>query len=335
MASSKSRALTRDIILSAALELVDDAGLSALSLRSLGKRLGVSQAAFYRHFPDKAALLEGICEQLWRLTYERFLALVQGADGVHDDATHDAAAPGTSATPGAPAASGASATPASAEPDPSHDAGPGPDSSPAITPQTAPDQELQAQEYIRQYANCLRATLQDHPNTVILLMTHPISTPEQLSLLAGVLASLARSGFTPTTDTLALITSVSVYTTGFVAAEVVPPAGTSEVAVAKPGSPTPAAPSSTAEPIAKTVAPTDANSADTVTSPAAASTSAAPTGGADDAVVAGTEDLMAVSAMLDPADAAALQPLIGEVLAGKWDFSAQFERGLEAILRGW
>lgn len=260
MASSKSRALTRDIILSAALELVDDAGLSALSLRSLGKRLGVSQAAFYRHFPDKAALLEGICEQLWRLTYERFLALVQGADGVHDDA-----APGASATA------------------------------------AAPDQALQAQEYIRQYANCLRATLQDHPNTVILLMTHPISTPEQLSLLAGVLASLARSGFTPTTDTLALITSVSVYTTGFVAAEVVPPAGTSDDAVAKPGSAAPAAPSE----------------------------------GADDAIAAGAEDLMAVSAMLDPADAAALQPLIGEVLAGKWDFSAQFERGLEAILRGW
>lgn len=282
MASSKSRALTRDIILSAALELVDDAGLSALSLRSLGKRLGVSQAAFYRHFPDKAALLEGICEQLWRLTYERFLALVQGGDAALDDAAPGApAASGASATAAAPAASGASAV-------------------------SAPDQALQAQEYIRQYANCLRATLQDHPNTVILLMTHPISTPEQLSLLAGVLASLARSGFTPTTDTLALITSVSVYTTGFVAAEVVPPAGTSDDAVAKPGS----------------------------AAPAAAPTPAAASGGAD-AVVAGAEDLMAVSAMLDPADAAALQPLIGEVLAGKWDFSAQFERGLEAILRGW
>ena len=294
MASSKSRALTRDIILSAALELVDDAGLSALSLRSLGKRLGVSQAAFYRHFPDKAALLEGICEQLWRLTYDRFLALVQGADGVHDDA-----APGASATASAPAAPGAPAASVPARPDPSPDTEP--DSSLAITPQTAPDQALQEQEYIRQYANCLRATLQDHPNTVILLMTHPISTPEQLSLLAGVLASLARSGFTPTTDTLALITSVSVYTTGFVAAEVVPPAGTSDDAVAKPGSAAPAAPSE----------------------------------GADDAIAAGAEDLMAVSAMLDPADAAALQPLIGEVLAGKWDFSAQFERGLEAILRGW
>lgn len=300
MASSKSRALTRDIILSAALELVDDAGLSALSLRSLGKRLGVSQAAFYRHFPDKAALLEGICEQLWRLTYKRFLALVQGADAALDDAAPGApAAPGASATAAAPAAS------APARPDPSPDTEPG--SIPITTPQTAPDQALQAQEYIRQYANCLRATLQDHPNTVILLMTHPISTPEQLSLLAGVLASLARSGFTPTTDTLALITSVSVYTTGFVAAEVVPPAGTSDDAVAKPGN----------------------------AALAAAPTPAAPSGGADGAVVAGTEDLMAVSAMLDPADAAALQPLIGEVLAGKWDFSAQFERGLEAILRGW
>ena len=311
MASSKSRALTRDIILSAALELVDDAGLSALSLRSLGKRLGVSQAAFYRHFPDKAALLEGICEQLWRLTYGRFLALVQGGDGVHDDA-----APGAPATPAAPA-----------RPDPSPDTEP--DSIPITTPQTPPDQALQAQKYIRQYANCLRATLQDHPNTVILLMTHPISTPEQLSLLAGVLASLARSGFTPTTETLALITSVSVYTTGFVAAEVVPPAGTSDDAVAKPGSAALAAPSSAAEPATKTAAPAGASSADTVTTPAA------PSEGADDAVVAGTEDLMAVSAMLDPADAAALQPLIGEVLAGKWDFSAQFERGLEAILRGW
>ena len=295
MASSKSRALTRDIILSAALELVDDAGLSALSLRSLGKRLGVSQAAFYRHFPDKAALLEGICEQLWRLTYERFLALVQGADGVHDDA-----APGSPAASGASATAAAPAASAPARPDPNPDTEPG--SSPITTPQTSPAQALQAQEYIRQYANCLRATLQDHPNTVILLMTHPISTPEQLSLLAGVLASLARSGFTPTTDTLALITSVSVYTTGFVAAEVVPPAGTTDDA--KPGS----------------------------AAPAAAPTSAAPSEGADDPVV---QDLTAVNAMLTPADAAALQPLIGEVLAGKWDFSAQFERGLEAILRGW
>ena len=69
MPQSKQRALSREIILSTALNLVDEEGLSALSLRSLGKRLGVSQAAFYRHFPDKAALLEGIAEQVWRLTF--------------------------------------------------------------------------------------------------------------------------------------------------------------------------------------------------------------------------------------------------------------------------
>ena len=73
MPSSRQRALSREIILSTALDVVDEEGLSALSLRSLGKRLGVSQAAFYRHFPDKAALLEGIVEQVWRLTFEAFL----------------------------------------------------------------------------------------------------------------------------------------------------------------------------------------------------------------------------------------------------------------------
>jgi len=77
MPSSRQRALSREIILSTALDMVDEEGLSALSLRSLGKRLGVSQAAFYRHFPDKAALLEGISEQVWRLTFEAFLARLQ------------------------------------------------------------------------------------------------------------------------------------------------------------------------------------------------------------------------------------------------------------------
>ena len=53
MASSKSRALTRDIILSAALELVDDAGLSALSLLSLG-----TTPPPPAHLPHQAPLLQ-------------------------------------------------------------------------------------------------------------------------------------------------------------------------------------------------------------------------------------------------------------------------------------
>ena len=46
-------------------------------------------------------------------------------------------------------------------------------------------------------------------------------------------------------------------------------------------------------------------------------------------------DLSAASAALDPEDAQALRPLIEDLLDGRYDFNAQFERGLEAILRGW
>ena len=229
MPSSKPRALSRDIILSAALELVDEEGLSALSLRSLGKRLGVSQAAFYRHIPDKAALLEGISEQVWRLTFDSFLARVEG---------------GKVGVQGAPQA--ASASPLLA--------------------------------YMREYAHCLAATLRAHPGTVMLLLTHPMSTPEQLSQLARVFLALARRGFTPNADMLGLVNAVSIYTTAFVAAEVVPPVG---------GTPE--------QPI----------------------------------------DLQAASAALNPEDAQALRPLIQDLLEDRYDFVTQFERGLEAILRGW
>ena len=229
MPSSKPRALSRDIILSAALELVDEEGLSALSLRSLGKRLGVSQAAFYRHIPDKAALLEGISEQVWRLTFDSFLARVEG---------------GKVGVPGAPQA--ASASPLLA--------------------------------YMREYAHCLAATLRAHPGTVMLLLTHPMSTPEQLSQLARVFVALARRGFTPNADMLGLVNAVSIYTTAFVAAEVVPPVG---------GTPE--------QPV----------------------------------------DLQAASAALSPEDAQALRPLIQDLLEDRYDFVTQFERGLEAILRGW
>lgn len=184
MPQSKQRALSRDIILSTALDLVDEEGLSALSLRSLGKRLGVSQAAFYRHFPDKAALLEGIAEQVWRLTFESFLDRVNtGAVDSASTPTHEASEP----TEGTPA-------------------------SPLLA-------------YMREYAHCLAATLRSHPGTVMLVLTHPTSTPEQFSLLAGVFVQLARHGIAPEANVLALISAVSIYTTGFVAAEVVPPVG--------------------------------------------------------------------------------------------------------------
>ena len=52
--------LTKERIIAAALELVDDGGLEALTMRALGQRLGVEAMALYHYFPSKAALLEAI-----------------------------------------------------------------------------------------------------------------------------------------------------------------------------------------------------------------------------------------------------------------------------------
>lgn len=59
------RPLTRDRVLEEALRLVDEEGLSALTMRALGNRLGVEGMAIYNHVPGKAALQEGIGEVLW------------------------------------------------------------------------------------------------------------------------------------------------------------------------------------------------------------------------------------------------------------------------------
>jgi TetR/AcrR family transcriptional regulator, tetracycline repressor protein len=69
MASAKTRSerepLTRERVLEEALQLVDEEGLQALTMRALGKRLGVEAASLYNHVPGKRALYEGLSELLW------------------------------------------------------------------------------------------------------------------------------------------------------------------------------------------------------------------------------------------------------------------------------
>jgi AcrR family transcriptional regulator len=52
----------REALLAAALELVGERPLAELSLREVARRAGVSHAAPYRHFPDRAALVAAIAE---------------------------------------------------------------------------------------------------------------------------------------------------------------------------------------------------------------------------------------------------------------------------------
>jgi AcrR family transcriptional regulator len=58
------RALTEDEILDAALELLDEGGPDAASVRGIGARVGVAPNAVYTYFPDKAAVIKGLVERL-------------------------------------------------------------------------------------------------------------------------------------------------------------------------------------------------------------------------------------------------------------------------------
>lgn len=62
--AEKSR-LTREVMLAAALELVDDEGLESLSMRKLGHKLGKDPMALYRHAKNREALLDGLTEIIW------------------------------------------------------------------------------------------------------------------------------------------------------------------------------------------------------------------------------------------------------------------------------
>ena len=58
-------ALTRVRILDAALRLVDEEGMGALSMRRLAGELGVDPMAIYHHVPNKKAVLSGLVENVF------------------------------------------------------------------------------------------------------------------------------------------------------------------------------------------------------------------------------------------------------------------------------
>lgn len=57
--------LTRDTIVDAAIELLDEVGLAKLSTRRLAGRLGIQNASLYWHFKNKDALLDAMSARLY------------------------------------------------------------------------------------------------------------------------------------------------------------------------------------------------------------------------------------------------------------------------------
>lgn len=58
--------ISREAVLAAALQVVDQEGLAALSMRRLGKALGVEAMSLYRHVSNKEAVLDGVYEAVLR-----------------------------------------------------------------------------------------------------------------------------------------------------------------------------------------------------------------------------------------------------------------------------
>lgn len=54
--------ITRDVLLHAALEIIDQGGVESLSMRRLGQALDRDPMSLYRYTPNKAAVLDGVAE---------------------------------------------------------------------------------------------------------------------------------------------------------------------------------------------------------------------------------------------------------------------------------
>ncbi len=61
-ATGRNGKITRDVVLAAALEIIDRDGTDGLSMRRLARALDRDPMILYRHTPNKAALLDGIAE---------------------------------------------------------------------------------------------------------------------------------------------------------------------------------------------------------------------------------------------------------------------------------
>jgi AcrR family transcriptional regulator len=61
-AKPRREPLTRERVIQAALRIMDEGGLEAVSMRRIGRELGVEAMSLYNHVRDKEDILDSICE---------------------------------------------------------------------------------------------------------------------------------------------------------------------------------------------------------------------------------------------------------------------------------
>jgi AcrR family transcriptional regulator len=63
-ASARRDPVTRGRVIEAALKVMDEEGLEAVTMRRIGRELGVEAMSLYNHVEDKEDILDGICERV-------------------------------------------------------------------------------------------------------------------------------------------------------------------------------------------------------------------------------------------------------------------------------
>ena len=57
--------LTRESVVSAAVDLADREGIAALTMRRLARHVGVEAMSLYHHLPNKEALLDAMVDRVY------------------------------------------------------------------------------------------------------------------------------------------------------------------------------------------------------------------------------------------------------------------------------
>ncbi|MDI5971187.1 TetR/AcrR family transcriptional regulator [Streptomyces sp. SL13] len=209
--------LRRETVVDAALELLDEVGLDALTTRALTGRLGVRPGALYWHVRDKRELLTAVAERIMDEVFAPAMAPADPPNSTPTTAPADTPAAATPALATPADGTSAAATPADGTPAPATPA--------ADTPATdsGPADDWIADVTV--FAHALRSALLRHRDGARLVATHTPVSPVALRAVEEGLARMRAAGV-PLELAAHFGDTVTSYVTGFALQEQAAPGGT-------------------------------------------------------------------------------------------------------------